>query len=108
MGTQGRGAQPSGGAPHAARLAFGEAPIFKAPRGIFHLNDKQKALPGVPEQEVYFGPTQAAVLDQETETLASVIFEGMGFRDVARPAAFRGEKDVHRPNLPPSGSGSRL
>ena len=69
MGTQGRGAQPSGGAPHAARLAFGEAPIFKAPRGVFHLNDKQKALPGVPEQEVYFGPTQTAVLDQEAETL---------------------------------------
>lgn len=82
--------------------------MFKAPGGVFHFNDQQKALPGVPEQEVYFGPTQAAVLDQEAETLGSVEFEGMGFRDVARPAAFRGEKDVHRPNLPPNGSGSRL
>ena len=82
--------------------------MFKAPRGVFHFNDQQKTLPGVPEQEVYFGPTQAAVLDQEAETLGLVIFEGMGFRDVARPAAFRGEKDVHRPNLPPCGSGSRL
>ena len=82
--------------------------MFKAPGGVFHFNDQQKALPGVPEQEVYFGPTQTAVLDQEAESLRTVEFEGMGFGHIACPAAFRGEKDVHRPNLPPSGSGSRL
>lgn len=108
VGTQGRGTKPSSGAPNPSRLALGKVPALKAFRGVFHLNHKQNTLPGMPQHEVHFGASQAAVLDQKAESLRTVEFEGMGFGYVACPAAFRGEKDVHPPNLPPSGSGSRL